>query len=222
MTLDGWLERSYRRRLLDRDLLAVSADLRGSVLEIGSGRARRRGLFRPPTSGVPRWVCADLRVDARPDVRTDALRLAFRSGAFDTVVCLEVLEYVDRPSDVLREIGRVLQPGGSLLLSMPFLHRMDAPDDLWRTTEAGLRRLLERNGYEVVWSRRQGAAMATAANILKYSLWKGIRSGALRTLVALMAAPLLELLLRLDGPLAERRPELATFATGHLVMARKR
>jgi 2-polyprenyl-6-hydroxyphenyl methylase/3-demethylubiquinone-9 3-methyltransferase len=40
--------------------------------------------------------------------------LPFAAGRFDVVVCVDVLEHVDRPEAVIGEIARVLTPGGSL------------------------------------------------------------------------------------------------------------
>jgi ubiquinone/menaquinone biosynthesis C-methylase UbiE len=44
--------------------------------------------------------------------------LPFRSGAFDRVFLLNVLDHVQSPEAGLREIARVLRPGGCLVLSV--------------------------------------------------------------------------------------------------------
>ncbi|MBW4531353.1 MAG: bifunctional 2-polyprenyl-6-hydroxyphenol methylase/3-demethylubiquinol 3-O-methyltransferase UbiG [Aphanothece saxicola GSE-SYN-MK-01-06B] len=41
-----------------------------------------------------------------------AEQLPFASGCFDVVICVDVLEHVDRPDAVIAEIARVLAPGG--------------------------------------------------------------------------------------------------------------
>lgn len=42
-------------------------------------------------------------------------RLPFEDGCFDRVVCVDVLEHVASPAEVLAEVARVLKPGGLLL-----------------------------------------------------------------------------------------------------------
>jgi 2-polyprenyl-3-methyl-5-hydroxy-6-metoxy-1,4-benzoquinol methylase len=49
----------------------------------------------------------------------DIEQIPFRDGTFDGVVCVGVLEYLDGDSGALREIERVLKPGGRAVLSMP-------------------------------------------------------------------------------------------------------
>jgi 2-polyprenyl-3-methyl-5-hydroxy-6-metoxy-1,4-benzoquinol methylase len=38
---------------------------------------------------------------------------------FDTVLCLNVLEYLDDPAAVLRTLGSTLKPGGRLVVLTP-------------------------------------------------------------------------------------------------------
>lgn len=45
--------------------------------------------------------------------------LPFASGNFDAAIASSVLEYVDDPRQILREIGRVLRPSGWLVLTVP-------------------------------------------------------------------------------------------------------
>jgi SAM-dependent methyltransferase len=47
------------------------------------------------------------------------LVLPFRDGTFDKVICAEVLEHIPDYQSMLREIRRVLKPGGQLAVSVP-------------------------------------------------------------------------------------------------------
>ncbi len=50
-----------------------------------------------------------------PLARADAARLPFADGTFDRVHCSWLLEHVPRPVPILREVRRVLKPGGYCL-----------------------------------------------------------------------------------------------------------
>lgn len=50
---------------------------------------------------------------------SDATRLPFADCTMDTVLTLGLLEYIPEPTEVLREIGRVIRTGGTLVVSIP-------------------------------------------------------------------------------------------------------
>lgn len=86
----------------------------------------------------------------RADVLYTGDRLPFDDGSFDTVLSNQVLEHVRDPIEHFADLARVLRPGGRLLLTAPFSHRLHAePHDYWRFTRHGLAELARRNGLEV-------------------------------------------------------------------------
>ena len=71
-------------------------------------------------------------------------------GTFDCVLCLAVLEHVERPYEVTAELFRVLKPGGHLIASVPFLQpEHKVPTDFQRFTADGLCVLMRRHGFAV-------------------------------------------------------------------------
>jgi ubiquinone/menaquinone biosynthesis C-methylase UbiE len=54
----------------------------------------------------------------------DALHLPFAANAFDGIVCLSVLEFVEDTPAALDEMLRVLRPGGLAVLGAPVLNRI--------------------------------------------------------------------------------------------------
>jgi SAM-dependent methyltransferase len=64
-------------------------------------------------------------------------------SSYDVVACLEVLEHTLNPFAAIRELRRILKPGGFLLLSAPLNWRIHGPiPDCWRITEHGFKVLL--------------------------------------------------------------------------------
>jgi len=79
---------------------------------------------------------------------------AFKESPFETVVCLNVLEHIERDADALREMRRVLVPGGRLALLVPAhasIHGAfdDAVGHYRRYGKRQLGRLLESTGFAV-------------------------------------------------------------------------
>ncbi len=163
---------------LARSLEQIPAPL---VLDVatGTGRLPRAVLRQPPFQGLV--IGLDLsRGMLRQAVRRTAQfadrvtfiwqgasGLPFQDNAFDAVTCLESLEFMPDPQQVLEELVRVLRPGGVLLLTnrvgpdAKFLPgRAFAPD----TFEAILRELpLEQIktkrwqvDYNLVWAVKAG------------------------------------------------------------------
>jgi SAM-dependent methyltransferase len=65
------------------------------------------------------------------------------SSKYDLIVCTEVLEHTLQPFDAIREMRRMLKPGGILALTTPFNFRIHGPlPDCWRFTVHGLKALL--------------------------------------------------------------------------------
>ena len=52
-------------------------------------------------------------------VQGDALALPFPDGTFDRVICSEVLEHIPNDVGAMRELARVLRPGGTMAITVP-------------------------------------------------------------------------------------------------------
>jgi len=85
----------------------------------------------------------------RSGVLADGYRLPFRDESYDLVCLFDVLEHLDDDAAALREVRRVLRPGGRVFLSVPAYPWLYANNDRVahhrrRYTRAGLRRLFEQ------------------------------------------------------------------------------
>jgi SAM-dependent methyltransferase len=113
---------------LARALAPIPAPL---VLDVatGTGRLPRALLRQPAFDG--RVIGLDLSrrmlreavrrtaqfSDRLTFIRQDARRLPFDDDTFDSVTCLEALEFTPSPQEVVAELVRVLRPGGVLLVT---------------------------------------------------------------------------------------------------------
>jgi len=89
---------------------------------------------------MPGYLNLDLFVLPGVDLAADAARLPFRDGVFQRVECDAVLEHVPDAERVMREIERVLAPGGFAHIVTPFCHPFhEYPRDYRRFTPDGLK-----------------------------------------------------------------------------------
>jgi len=117
-----------RLEVVDLDLLGVRPG--GRVLDVGCGvgrlllRLQRRGcetvgvdILRPDLLSARRHLVG--KEPAASFVQADGGRLPFAGASFDFVACTETLEHAADAALMLRELARVLRPGGRLVVSVP-------------------------------------------------------------------------------------------------------
>ena len=118
--------RSARVRARLEEFRAVARDAR--VLEVGSGAhglvfyfGTTRGAGVDPLACdyaalFPAWQNRARTIAARGE------RLPFADHAFDFVLCDNVVDHAEGPAEIVREIARVLAPGGLLYFTVNFHH----------------------------------------------------------------------------------------------------
>jgi SAM-dependent methyltransferase len=115
---------------------------------------------------VQGYVNLDLFAIRGVDVAADAEQLPFPSDTFARVECDAVLEHVRNPDQAVREIERVLAPGGTVHLVTPFCHPFhEYPKDYRRFTLDGLKELAR--SLEVAG---EGWRTGPTATLLAFSL----------------------------------------------------
>jgi SAM-dependent methyltransferase len=116
-----------------------------------------------------RYIGADLPGNLRADVTFEpGGPVQLGDGSVDVVLSTQVLEHVADPEAYLLECRRLLGPGGSLVLSTHgIMYYHPDPGDYWRWTSTGLRRTLERCGFEVVDERGLLGLAAAALQIFQ-------------------------------------------------------
>jgi SAM-dependent methyltransferase len=176
-----------RRQHFERWLSAVpGSNLR--VLDVG-GRIQP---YRPLMGErVRQYVAVDVAQSPLVTLRANAGAMPFPDGLFDLVFCTQVLEYVLEPAVPVREICRVLKPGGIALFSFAAFYPRIADDDYWRFTSAGLRHLMQPFSRVEIVPEGSSISGFFRASAVCFSMFA--RYPALRSLVGFTVVPFLNL-----------------------------
>jgi SAM-dependent methyltransferase len=96
------------------------------VLDVGAGTAPYRQLFEGH-SYLTHDFCkydgvklGNTRSYGDIDIESDITNIPLDNASMDFILCTEVLEHVPNPIEALREICRLITPGGHLVITTPF------------------------------------------------------------------------------------------------------
>jgi SAM-dependent methyltransferase len=147
------------------------------ILDVGHGLRvdEKRGNVVDPTRA---WIkplleyvtyeVMDTVPTYHPDFVGDVKDIPRPDASYDVVICMAVLEHVDKPWVAMDEIYRVLRPGGKLLMYVPFLYPYHAMPgyygDYFRYTEDGIRSLC--SAFESVEVASVRGPVETLVNML--------------------------------------------------------
>ncbi len=168
--------------MIEASLLKCEEYVHGKLLDVGCGSKPYQDTY---FSAATSYVGVDYASEkSRPDIIASALSLPLDNESFDTVVSTELLEHVPDPLRALREMHRVLKPGGYLILSTPmYWPRHEIPHDYFRYPYDGLLYLVKESGFELVRIFNRGNAYVFLGQVIQHALPVFIRFGFLIALL---------------------------------------
>jgi SAM-dependent methyltransferase len=120
------------------------------VLDAGAGEAPYRDLFQHARYESADFTMAKGMNYAPPTYVCDLASIPVEAERFDFVVFNQVLEHVPDPIAVLRELCRVMKPGGKIICTTPlFYEEHMQPFDFYRYTQFAHRHMFDRAGLAI-------------------------------------------------------------------------
>ncbi|HZN66422.1 MAG TPA: class I SAM-dependent methyltransferase [Tepidisphaeraceae bacterium] len=111
------------RHYIEKFLQENGRYIRGVCLEVTDGTYTRRY-----GSDISRVDVLDINpANPQANVVGDLRRLqSVEDETYDCFILTQVLQYIDDVDAAVREVARILKPGGSVLVTLPSLHAMEA------------------------------------------------------------------------------------------------
>jgi len=122
--------------------LAAGSQRRPRLLDVGCGAKPYEPFF---AGAVTEYVGVDVANPAA-ELEGTVEEIPVPDESFELVLCTQTLEHALDPARAVRELRRVVAPGGRVLVSTHGVQVYHPnPDDYWRWTHAGLERLFREN-----------------------------------------------------------------------------
>lgn len=208
----------------DRMMQMHTASFNGVLYDLGCGESPYRDFFL-------QYACQYIGVDwsqsyhaTMAEVSADLNKpLPIDTEVADTVISLSVLEHLCEPQLMLHEAFRILKPGGSILLQVPWqwwVH--EAPYDFFRYTPYGLRYMFAKAGFVEIVVEPQAGFFTTMVLKLNYFSCRLVRGPSpLRWLIEIGLMPFWYIGQKLAPLLDKLDKNWAAEASGYYVVARK-
>lgn len=148
-----------------------------TVIDIGGGlrvagnknnRLEPKNKWLEPYIAKVDYKVLDKVTDYNPDIVGDIHALPLADNSVDAFICIAILEHVEEPHQAVKEMYRVLKPGGYCYIYVPFLYYYHPMEgyyrDFYRFTCDGVKYLTR--DFTAVEIQNVRGAVATVANLL--------------------------------------------------------
>lgn len=198
------LDRYYIRTSIFNALTKCLPKLEGTLLDIGCGKMPYREYILD-NSRVNKYVGLDIETaiaydaSVQPDVTWNGDVMPFEDHSFDCAFGTEVLEHCPDPDKILKEVYRILKPGGVFFFTVPFLWPLhEVPHDEYRYTPFSLERKLNTAGFTTIDIQATGGWHASMAQMLGLWVRRSILPDSKRKILSFIVKPVIKKLIKMD------------------------
>jgi SAM-dependent methyltransferase len=198
--LDTYLVRTSIKKAIEETLPILS----GKILDIGCGKMPYKKMMLQ-NSNLKDYIGLDIEtarvyeVDVKPDFTWNGITMPFENETFDCAFGTEVLEHCPYPEIVLKEVFRVLKPGGVFFLTVPFLWNLhEVPHDEYRYTPFSLQKHLTNSGFSNIKLKAMGGWHASMAQMLGLWVKRAPMGVSSRKLLTTILKPVIKYLIKKD------------------------
>jgi SAM-dependent methyltransferase len=143
------LNSSRQRLWLENKAFAESIPAGALVLDAGAGDAPYKSLL-----AHTRYESADFEKVDKPYAKStyvcDLSAIPVEDNRFEAIIFNQVMEHLPEPKLAIRELHRVLKPGGRMIFTGPlFYEEHEQPHDFYRYTQFGVRHLFTGAGFRI-------------------------------------------------------------------------
>ena len=156
--------KTIRRIAFNSKLEDYCHEFKGVVLDLGGKSSEGLKRFLPKNVKL---ITTDLIGGDNVDAVDLNQRLPYDNDSMDIVTMFFVLYILENRERTLREIYRVLKPGGKLYLTSPFISaEIPEPHDYCRLTYEGLDKAFRETGFSNITIERMGGRATSAVAIM--------------------------------------------------------
>ncbi|MGY5847674.1 class I SAM-dependent methyltransferase [Salegentibacter sp. HM20] len=201
------LDKYFIRQSILTALNEILPHFKEDLLDIGCGKMPYKEYILK-NSLVKNYVGLDIESallydkNCTPDFTWDGKTMPFENEKFNCAFGTEVLEHCPGPEIILKEVYRVLKPGGIFFFTVPFLWNLhEVPHDEYRYTPFSLKRHLLKSGFQNIELKATGGWHASMAQMLGLWVRRSPLSPNSRKIFSFFIKPVMEYLIKLDKPM---------------------
>ena len=169
------------RNFLSKPLFKILGGDLGKILDIGGGsfyKSLRNSNWSTYVVLEPNWKFLPKNVDSKKvvSISADSVNSPLKDSTFDTVLIIQVLQFIYEPVKLISEVSRVLKRNGKLVIQVPQSGNLHGvPYHYYNFTRFWLERVLIQNQFKIIEYFPLGGAWRTIASRLFLMYWPVFR-----------------------------------------------